>query len=167
MQWLSGFNGFRFRTLFVSLLVVYLILNQAKCSAREKNGVWLATLVYFLLRVAGELGAAVTGLWTYQVESMALGGMPLDIFMAMAVFFGGCSALVQWYLAPRGTSSQKIASYFGLALLATLYDYWANIMYGLFSLGIGNYAVKFSGFFILTLVTASFYAWYTRNDVAE
>ena len=167
MQWLSGFTGFRVRTLFVSLLVVYLILNQAKLSDREKDGVWLATLVYFLLRVVGELGAVITGLWAYRVESMALAGMPLDIFMAMAVFFGGCSALVQWYLVPSGTKSQKGISYFGLALLATLYDYWTNIMYGLFSLSSGNYAVKLLFFFLLTLITASFYAWYTRNDVAE
>ncbi|MBO8125627.1 MAG: hypothetical protein H0Z38_00130 [Firmicutes bacterium] len=165
MYWLSGFVGFRVRTLIVSVLVVYLLLRQARLSSEEKKGIWFSGLVFLGLRVVLEIAARAQGLWEYTVTDFSLVGVPIDVLVAVAVFFGSGAALIQHYL--QGNKIQRVLSQLGLALLVTWYDFWGARLYGYFRFGSGGYLNKLLVFWFLTLASGAFYSWFRRRRNKE
>lgn len=162
MEWLSGFTGFRIRTLFISILVVYLLLQKAKLSPKGKKAVWLSALVFLVLRVVLELIAVSAGLWSYQAGGFSLLGLPIDILGAMAILFGAGASLYRQYLV--NNTGSALLGYLGLAFLATLYDYSGQNMYAFFTFGSGGYIHKLFGYLLLVWAAAAFYSWYTGNN---
>ncbi|NLY55348.1 MAG: hypothetical protein GX058_02435 [Firmicutes bacterium] len=162
MRWLSGFVGFRVRTLVISLLVVYLLIKREKLSPVEKQGIWVTGLVFFLARLPFEVIARRQGFWLYQVEGLTIFGLPIDVMVAMAVAFGSGAALLQYYAKARG-QEQAVLAQLGLAVLAVLYDLSGAAMYGYLTIQSAGLFFKLTTFVVLTLLSGHFFSWFIRR----
>ncbi|GEM_PF-6816802 len=162
MSWLSGFSGFRVRTLAISILVVYLLIKREKLSSVEKQGIWATGLIFFVVRLPFEIIAYLQGFWSYQAEGFAIFGIPVDVMVAMAVIFGSGAALIQQYFQARGQGQVALAQ-LGLALLALVYDLGGSAMYGYLTIESGGILFKLTTFAVLTLLSGLFFAWFIRR----